>query len=168
MSLKALQVVGYKNAGKTTLVCEIVRRLTTAGLRVGTIKHDAHDADPEPAGADTRLHRTAGAHFTAMTSDARTMWVQERPTTMDDLLSAMEEAGVEAVIAEGFKSARFPKLVLLRGEQDADLLQLPGIIAVVARTPAFPADTAIYPVFRTDHFRFDPLLAFIEEWLLSG
>jgi len=56
-----LGICGYSGAGKTTLIAELVRRLTARGLAVGVVKHDAHGVRLDPAGKDTdRLFR-AGA-----------------------------------------------------------------------------------------------------------
>lgn len=163
-----LQVVGYKNAGKTTLVCEIVRLLSAAGVSVGTLKRDAHGADPEPEGADTRRHREAGAHIAALANDRRTMWTRERPSSLDELLAGLAESGAEAVIVEGFKDAPYPKLVLLRGDEDADLLGLAGVIGAAVRGPAPAAErkasTAGIPCFRTDGKAFGQLLEFIGSY----
>lgn len=170
--MKVLQVVGYKNAGKTTLVCEIIRLLAAEGLRVGMLKRDAHDADPEPQGADTRLARKAGAQITGMTSRSRTMWVRKQPAQLDEMLNEMQHSGADFVLVEGFKQAPYPKVVLLRSEQDLDLLALPGIIAVGVRedspgndsAAANKAQAAGFPVFRTDRLSLEALLAHIQQW----
>lgn len=169
--MKVLQVVGYKNAGKTTLVREIVGMLAAAGVRVGTLKHDAHDADPEPAGADTRGHREAGAFMTGMTSGARTSWVREQPTALDDMLGSLREAGAQAAIVEGFKTASYPKLVLLRGPEDADLLRLPGIVAIACHSPSSDGSRIQasnipkpIPLFHTNGRQFGPVLDFVRDW----
>ncbi|WP_373229370.1 molybdopterin-guanine dinucleotide biosynthesis protein B [Cohnella sp.] len=133
--MKIFQVVGYKNAGKTTLVCEIVRELTNKGLRVGTVKHDVHDFEPDVTGTDTWQHRQAGAHITAITSPSRTAWVQEQSTPLEELVSDIREHALDYLIIEGFKSAAYPKVVLLRNEQDNVLLSLTNIIAVIVREP---------------------------------
>ena len=54
-------IAGYKNAGKTTLVVELVRELTARGLRVATVKHAHHEFDIDHPGKDSYLHREAGA-----------------------------------------------------------------------------------------------------------
>jgi molybdopterin-guanine dinucleotide biosynthesis protein B len=171
MAMKILQVVGYKNAGKTTLVCEIVSMLAAAGLRVGTLKRDAHDADPEPESADTRRHREAGARVAALSSDARTMWVRQRPSSLEELLAGMEQEAVDAVIVEGFKMAPYPKLVLLRDETDGELLSLAGIAGVVLRGSCPAAEVAAraagLPVFRTDGRRFAPVLEHVRKQILD-
>lgn len=49
-----VQIVGYSDSGKTTLLCALVRRLTDSGLAVATLKHHGHrpgesaDADMGP------------------------------------------------------------------------------------------------------------------------
>lgn len=37
-----LQVVGYQNSGKTSFVSELTKQLSSAGRRVGVIKHHGH------------------------------------------------------------------------------------------------------------------------------
>ncbi|WP_276356396.1 molybdopterin-guanine dinucleotide biosynthesis protein B [Cohnella caldifontis] len=169
--MKILQIVGYKNAGKTTIAREIVSMLTAEGLRVGTIKRDAHDADPEPDGADTRLLREAGALVSALSSDARTLWVRERPASLEELLAAMQEEAVDVAIVEGFKSAPHPKLALLRDEADLELLGLSGLAAIVLPGPCPAAEQAALPagipVFRTDGRRFGTLLEYVRSQLLD-
>jgi molybdopterin-guanine dinucleotide biosynthesis protein B len=168
--MKVLQVVGYKNAGKTTLVSEIVRFLSAKGMKIGTIKHDAHDHGADTPGSDSWRHREAGAKATALVSDSRTMWIRENRTSLPELVAAMDAEGMDAVIVEGFKTAAFPKLLLLQGDQDAELLSLPGVIAVVLRhetegSSPDPASMANYPIFHTGGLSFGSVLDFIERWL---
>lgn len=56
-----IHIVGRRNAGKTTLVCELVRELTGRGLRVATIKHTHHNHELDTPGKDSWQHREAGA-----------------------------------------------------------------------------------------------------------
>jgi molybdopterin-guanine dinucleotide biosynthesis protein B len=133
--MKVIQVVGYKNAGKTTLVSQLVRELTARGQRVGTLKHDAHDFEPDVPDTDTWQHRQAGAHITAITSPSRTAWVQERTTAIEDLILSMQQHALDYLVIEGFKSASYPKAVLLRNEQDLELLSLTNVVAVLLREP---------------------------------
>jgi molybdopterin-guanine dinucleotide biosynthesis protein B len=169
--MKILQLTGYKNAGKTTLACEIVRMLAAEGLRVGTVKRDAHDRDPEPEGADTRRHREAGASFTALASHSRTLWIRERPSQLAELLAAMEAEGADAVVIEGFKEAPYPKLVLLRSDDDNGLLSLERVEGVVLRGRAPEAEAMAaagnLPVFRTDGMNMEALMAFLRPLMLE-
>jgi molybdopterin-guanine dinucleotide biosynthesis protein B len=38
-----LQVVGYQNSGKTTLITKLIKMLKEMSYRVGTLKHHGHD-----------------------------------------------------------------------------------------------------------------------------
>lgn len=56
-----VHIVGRKNAGKTTLVCELVRELCRQGIRVATVKHTHHAHELDTPGKDSHQHREAGA-----------------------------------------------------------------------------------------------------------
>ena len=43
-------VAGDKNTGKTTLMEELIRRLTNRGWKVAAIKHDGHDFEADREG----------------------------------------------------------------------------------------------------------------------
>ena len=60
-SIPRIHIVGRRNAGKTTLVCDLVRTLTERGLRVATVKHTHHNHELDTPGKDSHRHREAGA-----------------------------------------------------------------------------------------------------------
>jgi molybdopterin-guanine dinucleotide biosynthesis protein B len=168
--MRIVQIVGYKNAGKTTLSCEFVRELAGQGVRVGTLKHDAHDFEPELAGKDTWQHRQAGAFLTAITSPSRTAWVHEQSTPVEQLVARMEAKFAQFIVIEGFKTAPYPKIVLLRTEEDVDLFALPNVIAAVVRKPDQAitdiAEAQAVPLFvQPDIQSFAPLIAHVLEVL---
>lgn len=124
-----IQVVGYKNAGKTTLATALIKQFVAAGYRVGSIKHDAHQFEIDSPETDTGKLRQAGAAMVAITSAAQTALLMDGPLSLEQLLVTM--ASMDVVVVEGFKTAHYPKLVLVRNDLETDLLQLPAIEAVV-------------------------------------
>ena len=46
-------ISGYKNSGKTTMIENLIPILTGYGYKVATIKHDAHDFEPDVPGTDS-------------------------------------------------------------------------------------------------------------------
>jgi molybdopterin-guanine dinucleotide biosynthesis protein MobB len=60
-TIPRIHIVGRRNAGKTTLVCELVLELTGRGFRVATIKHTHHQHELDTPGKDSFRHRQAGA-----------------------------------------------------------------------------------------------------------
>ena len=54
-------IVGKSDSGKTTLIEKVVPELVKLGLRVGTVKHDAHSFEIDHPGKDSWRHGQAGA-----------------------------------------------------------------------------------------------------------
>lgn len=64
---KILQVVGYQNSGKTTLMEQLIREATATELRVATIKHHGHGGIPDvESSKDSTRHERAGAAVAAV------------------------------------------------------------------------------------------------------
>lgn len=116
-----LQVVGYKNSGKTTLVCKLIAELTARGVRVGSAKHDAHSFELDDIGTDSAKHLASGAIQTVLTSKTATRIMRPFETSLEEIAEQMG-GKVDLIIAEGFKTATYPKIALLRNQKDLDSL----------------------------------------------
>lgn len=105
--------------------------LTQRGFLVGTLKHHAKALDLDRPGKDTWRHREAGARVVSITAENQSaVWYRE-PRSMEELLT--HYAGLDVVLAEGFKEAGYPKLVVLRERKQMHLLErLTNIRAVVS------------------------------------
>ncbi len=107
-----IAVCGVKNSGKTTFLEQVIPHLVASGLRVGVLKHDGHDFNPDVPGTDSFRLREAGAEAVAVYSRFRYLmtreWNEARP---DELLPAF--AGVDVVLLEGGKRSDFPKIEVL-------------------------------------------------------
>lgn len=152
-----MQVVGYKNSGKTTLISELIRRLSEQKVRIGTVKHDAHGFIADREGSDSWQHQEAGALYTAITSPYGTATFEKRGLTLDELIERMvrdtaisSDGPLDLILVEGFKTASYPKIVLLRNEGDVHLLeQLTNVAAICLRfSPAnLPNDNVASRLF---------------------
>ena len=69
--MKVYGVVGWKNAGKTTLVERLVAEISGRGFSVSTVKHTHHMVDVDQKGKDSWRHRQAGARQVILSSSAR-------------------------------------------------------------------------------------------------
>ncbi|WP_342481958.1 molybdopterin-guanine dinucleotide biosynthesis protein B [Paenibacillus sp. FSL L8-0340] len=114
------QIVGYKNSGKTTLICGLIPLLQRHGCTVAVIKHDAHDYEMDHPGTDTWQQRQAGASAIAITSGRKTSVIEERSSSLAELISAF--SSYDYVLVEGFKHEAYPKIVLVHNEEDLSLL----------------------------------------------
>jgi len=151
-----IQIVGYSNSGKTTLICRLISLLTEKGFQVGTLKHHAKTLDLDRRGKDTWRHREAGARVVSITAENQSaVWYRE-PQPMEELL--VHYAGLDVVLVEGYKEAGYPKLVVLREREHLHLLdRLTHIRAVISW---FPLDR---PSFRW--YGIDEVGAIAEEVL---
>ena len=109
-------MIGYKNAGKTTLVERLVAEFTARGLRVSTVKHAHHSFDLDAPGKDTYRHRAAGAGQVMMATSTRWVLMTElrgaAEPELADLLAQM--AKVDLVVVEGYKRDTHPKIEVWR------------------------------------------------------
>lgn len=105
-------VIGWKNAGKTTLVERLVAEISRRGFTVSTVKHTHHSADVDRPGKDSYRHRQAGARQVILASSARWALMSElrgapeRP--LPELLRRLDP--VDLVIVEGYKRDDHPKI----------------------------------------------------------
>jgi molybdopterin-guanine dinucleotide biosynthesis protein B len=127
-----LQIVGYQNSGKTTLVEKMVHALTEREMKVATIKHHGHGGFPEVAQKDSERHRKAGAVVSSVEgagllslSSLRDEW------SLQEIIRLYEFFEVDMILIEGYKAENYPKVVLLRSAEDAELLHKVENIAAV-------------------------------------
>ena len=137
-------VVGWKNAGKTTLVEKLVAELVRRGLRVNTIKHGHHDLDVDQPGRDSYRHRAGGATEVAVVGGHRyaIMREQEEPT-LAEVLARLAPA--DLTLIEGYKREAHRKIEVRAGGEPMAPRD-PTIVAVVSDDPP---DAAV-PWFRRD------------------
>jgi molybdopterin-guanine dinucleotide biosynthesis adapter protein len=133
-----LQVVGYQNSGKTTLITTLLQRLAEKGLKTGVIKHHGH---PEPLmlnddGKDTERHRGAGAEVTCVTSSFSSVLSMNAELTLKQSIRIYQALNLDCVLIEGYKKVQYPRVVLLRNhEDDTQLLsQTENLIACIKDT----------------------------------
>lgn len=148
---RVMQLVGFSDSGKTTLLTKLIPLLQGEGLRVGVIKHDGgHDFELDQPGKDTWRYREAGASLVAISSQTKTAIIEQQPLPLEQLVERMAQAGADLVLVEGFKQAGYPKLLLVRKQEDRELLDtLANVAAIVswgelehAALPVFPLDDA--------------------------
>lgn len=134
-------VIGWKNAGKTSLMERLVAEISTRGLRVSTIKHVHHEVDLDHPGKDTYRHRAAGAQEVVLASASRMALLREHRGEEPELREILARmAPVDLVLVEGYKRDTHPKIEVFRREAGHDLIQ-PGdaMVRAVATDAALAA-----------------------------
>lgn len=145
--MKVFGIIGWKNSGKTTLICRLVAHFKAQGLSVSTVKHSHHDIEFDQPGKDSFQHRQSGASEVMLVS--RNRWAlfnemnSEEPD-VDALLNKMSP--VDVLLIEGFKQHKHPKIQVYREEMGNPRLlihDIPDVIAIasdacIAAEPGLP------------------------------
>jgi molybdopterin-guanine dinucleotide biosynthesis protein len=121
-------IVGKSDSGKTTLIEKVVPELVKLGLRVGTVKHDAHTFEIDHPGKDSWRHGQAGAHAYAIASPERLAFITKLDGEMPLAdIARRFFAGFDLVVAEGYKRTAPHRVELFRvGAGHAEPLCDPG------------------------------------------
>ena len=97
-------IVGKSDSGKTTLIEKLVPELVRLGLRVGTVKHDAHSFEIDHPGKDSWRHGQAGADAYVIASPTRLAYIArlDEELELTDIVKRYF-SGFDIVVAEGYK-----------------------------------------------------------------
>src|SRR5262249_23310065 len=101
---------GAHNAGKTTIVMDLVPRLKSLGWTVGVVKHTSKDVEDDVAGKDSHRHSLSGAAGSILITPARTTVRRRGPEEDLDALLAREFSGCDLVLVEGYKTLPIPRI----------------------------------------------------------
>ncbi|MEW4285383.1 molybdopterin-guanine dinucleotide biosynthesis protein B [Priestia koreensis] len=119
--MNILQVVGYKNTGKTTVVEKIVGYLSLR-YQVSSLKHHGHGGAPDLHQTDSSRHFEAGAIASGVEGDG-VFYMQTNDIKVEKMLQIYELLGAEVCVIEGYKHVPYPKIVIVRNPQDYELLK---------------------------------------------
>ena len=144
-----IAITGASNSGKTTLIEKLIPWFRARGLRVGTIKHDAHRFEVDKPGKDTWRHREAGAEVVVITGDHKLV-VQRRigPSPSPEAIIEACMPDMDLVLVEGFKQLAVVKFEIVRAANTRVPLCNPAELAgLITDLPlSFPG----VPVFGLD------------------
>jgi molybdopterin-guanine dinucleotide biosynthesis adapter protein len=127
------QIVGYKNSGKTTVMSKLIKRLKGDHRNVVAIKHHGHGGKPEaPANKDSTNHLESGAIASIVEGDGGLLLQAEKWIwTLEEKIQLASFFKPDIILIEGHKNEPYPKLLLLRGKEDLELLQLCNIQVII-------------------------------------
>ncbi len=129
--------VGRSNSGKTTLIERLTPELTQAGYQVATIKHAGHGFDLDTEGKDSWRHKRAGASQVVVLSKGSLAMFADVPEELpvEEIRDRFVNDSIDLIIAEGWKSQGFPKVVVVREELQEVDVSLEGLLAVASIKP---------------------------------
>jgi len=110
-------IIGYKKSGKTTLLVNIARELTTRGYTVSSLKHTSGKLDLP--NTDTSLHRQLTAQTAAISQDESALFLSGSKS-VEEMLAYLQ---ADFILIEGFKTEKtYPKILCLMEGDDPETL----------------------------------------------
>ena len=126
--------VGRSNSGKTTLIERLIPELTRSGYRIATIKHAGHGFDLDTQGKDSWRNKRAGADTVIVLSKGSLAMFADVPEELpvEEVRDRFLNGNIDLIIAEGWKSEEFPKVLIVREQLEEVNVSLDGLLAVAS------------------------------------
>ncbi len=134
-------VCGYKNSGKTTMICKLINKFHNDGYTVSVLKHDGHDFDIN-INTDTGLFVHNKAERTTIYSEQK---YQSISLSHFDIDLWLQTITTDIVIIEGLKNSNYPKIIV---ESD-ETLSAPNVLYTVNKNNRDNIDV-VYTHIRKD------------------
>lgn len=126
-----LQIVGFKNSGKTTLMSHTIKLLKAHDLTVATVKHhgqyqqDFQDDDIalQKDHVDHMKHFHAGADQSIVQGHVYQQTVTRiEKQSLEEIINESVTIDSDIILVEGFKNAGFDKVVVYTNENERQAL----------------------------------------------
>lgn len=139
-NLKILQVVGYKNSGKTTLIESFVKMLSEDGKDVAVIKHHGHNngLQQPDSNTDSMKFFHAGASL-SIAIDNETIQLHKKRGDMplSKIIAWVNILDPDLLFIEGFKQEDYEKIVIVKEWREWEELKgLKNIVCVLTHGEA--------------------------------
>lgn len=121
--MKIIQIVGYKNSGKTTFTSMLIEYLTRKGIRCAALKHHGHGGPPVGLDrTDSEKHRKAGAILSGVQGEDLLQLSFAEGWNLDKILAIYELFDYQVLVMEGYKNEDFNKILLINSPDDLGLV----------------------------------------------
>ncbi len=109
-----ISIAGKQNAGKTTLIKDLIPKLKEQGHRVGTLKYNIRKFDIDHEGKDTYKYSDSGADSVAISSqnEFAVMKKTANPLTLHEIIEAYFN-DVNVVLVEGYRGDGCPGIRII-------------------------------------------------------
>ncbi|EAC7885452.1 molybdopterin-guanine dinucleotide biosynthesis protein B [Listeria monocytogenes] len=116
-----LQIIGFKNSGKTTLLNALIRASRKENYTVSAIKHDVHDFSVDHAGTDSYSFQESGAAAVVIANSRQYAVMEQTGIDLKTAIQKLPESDI--ILIEGYKEGPFPKIILIREQAEIKLLK---------------------------------------------
>ena len=109
-----ISIAGKQNAGKTTLIKDLIPKLKEHGYRVGTLKYNIRKFDIDHEGKDTYKYSSSGADSVAISTQSEFVVMKKtaKPLTLQEIIEA-HFSDVDVVLVEGYREDDYPRIRII-------------------------------------------------------
>jgi len=109
-----ISIAGKQNAGKTTLLKDLIPKLKEQGYRVGTLKYNIRKFDIDHEGKDTYKYSSSGADSVAISTQSEFVVMKKtaKPLTLQEIIEA-HFSDVDVVLVEGYREDGYPRIRII-------------------------------------------------------
>ena len=122
-----LQIVGFKNSGKTTLMQHTIQFLKSYGYTIATIKHHGHigeDITLQEDHVDHMKHFNAGADQSIVQGEQYQQTVTRAyKQNLTQMIDQSVTIDCNIILVEGFKDEHFDKVVVYQTTEELERLK---------------------------------------------
>ena len=113
-----ISIAGGKNAGKTTLINDLIPKLKECGHTVGTLKYNISKFDIDHKGKDTYKYFHSGADSIALTSQDKLAVVKRlsNPLKLNEIIETHLN-NVRIVLVEGYRENDYPGIRIIDSQE---------------------------------------------------
>lgn len=121
-----LQIVGFKNSGKTTLMMHTINKLKSLKLKVATIKHHGHtgsDIELQGQHVDHMKHFESGADQSIIQGhEYRQTVTRINEQSLSKIIKDSVTIDYDIILVEGFKDEKYEKIIVYNSESQLQKL----------------------------------------------
>ncbi len=106
-------IYGLRNAGKTTLLESLTRKLVNDGYKVATVKCATVNISIDKKGKDSWRHKEAGAVSVCVSGKNETAFIMEAVSGFSDIISTLQNLShPDVILVEGCEIQGVPKIAV--------------------------------------------------------
>ncbi|MBS3748458.1 MAG: molybdopterin-guanine dinucleotide biosynthesis protein B [Candidatus Thermoplasmatota archaeon] len=104
---------GFSNAGKTTLITNLITQLTEKNFKVASVKQTNHSYSIDSPGKDTWKHAKAGADLVCFQTEIETSFIVKQQMSIEKIKQIMNCFNCfDIILVEGAKDKDIQKIRL--------------------------------------------------------
>ena len=113
-----ISIAGKQNAGKTTLIKDLIPKLKKQGHRVGTLKYNIRKFNIDHEGKDTFKYYHSGADSVALSSENEIAVMKKvaNPPTLNEIIETHLN-DVNVVLVEGYREDDYPRIRIIDSQE---------------------------------------------------